>query len=46
MTRDEMKLRNVAAMGEALGKQYTILFSRGRCAAPVLEGIFRVVRHE
>jgi hypothetical protein len=26
MTRDEMKLRNVAAMGEALGKQYTILF--------------------
>ena len=26
MTRDEMKLRNVAAMGEALGEQYTILF--------------------
>jgi hypothetical protein len=26
MTRDEMKLRDVAAMGEALGEQYTILF--------------------
>lgn len=26
MTADEMKLRNVAAMGEAHGKQYTVLF--------------------
>jgi hypothetical protein len=26
MTRDEMEVRNVAAMGEAPGKQYTILF--------------------
>ena len=26
MTCDEMKLRNVAAMGEALGEQHTILF--------------------
>jgi hypothetical protein len=26
MTGDEMELRNVAAMGEALGKQYTVMF--------------------
>ena len=26
MTADEMQRRNVATMGEALGKQYTVLF--------------------
>jgi AbiU2 len=26
MTTDQMEKRNVAAMGEALGKQYTVLF--------------------
>jgi hypothetical protein len=43
---DEMERRNVATMGEALGKQYTVMFHEVGCAPPLLERISRIVWDE